>query len=51
MLVYKYLRKSALIPDDPGVDAVYFVVFYHENSEAKERKKEHASNPTYSKRI
>ena len=51
MLVYNHLRKSALTPDDPGVGAVCFMVVYHENSEAKERKEEHASNPTHSKRI
>lgn len=51
MLVYNYLRNSALTPDDPGVGAVCFMVIYHENSEAKERKEEHASNPTHSKRI
>lgn len=51
MLVYNHLRKSALTPDDLGVGAVCFMVVYHENSEAKERKEEHASNPTHSKRI
>lgn len=51
MLVYNHLRKSALTLDDPGVGAVCFLAVYHENSEAKERKEEHASNPTHSKRI
>lgn len=51
MLVYNYLRKSALTLVDLGVGAVCFMVVYHENSEAKERKEEHASNPTHSKRI
>ena len=41
MLVYNHLRKSALTPDDLGVGAVCFMVVYHENSEAKERKEEH----------
>ena len=40
-----------MTPDDLGVGAVCFMVVYHENSEAKERKEEHASNPTHSKRI
>lgn len=51
MLVYNHLRKSALTLVDLGVGAVCFMVVYHENSEAKERKEEHASNPTHSKRI
>ena len=51
MLIYNHLRKSALTLDDLGVGAVCFMVVYHENSEVKERKEEHASNPTHSKRI
>ena len=51
MLVYNKLRKSALTPDYICVGAVCFMVVYYENSEAKERKEEHASNPTHSKRI
>ena len=44
MLVYNHLRKSALTPDDLGVGAVCFMVVYHENSEAKERKEKNETD-------